>query len=113
MSALILVIPRIAVKWYALGLSLGVADHNLDNIKHSPNNGPEECCRMMLQKWRNGYGCVPITWDGLLPVVQKMVGDDASSFIKKEILQWEEEEGKPLAKKPCKSEYPCCHCCQL
>ena len=110
LSALLLVVPRIAVAWYNVGLKLGAKDFTLNIIEQDHKGDQEKCCRVMLQKWLNARqdcGDCPRTWDALLPVVQNVVGCQASAFIKKEILNWKVEEGEPMEQGPVESECVC------
>ena len=104
---------RIAVSWYAMGLKLGAKDFTLNLTEQSHSGDPLKCCREMLQNWLNGKqdcGDCLRTWDALLAVVQSVVGSEASAFIKREILKWE-EEGDPMEQGPAESEWSVHSCC--
>ena len=88
------VIPQLATEWNALGLELGAKGFTLVNIRVSNKDDPVKCCTDMLQNWLNGKqdcGNCPRTWNNFLPVVERVVGSEASTFIRKNILKWEEE----------------------
>ena len=80
--------------WYALGLELGAKEYALDLILQNHKYDHGKCCREMLLNWLLGKqdsGDCPRTWNDLLRVVESVVGSKASTFIKREILNWEEE----------------------
>ena len=75
-------------------MKLGAKYFALDNIEKNHNGDLEKCCKEMLQNWLNGKpncGNCSRTWDGLLPVVEKVVGSEISLFIKETVLNWEDE----------------------
>lgn len=89
-----------------MGLMLGAEDFTLEVTWQSHKGNPVDCCREMLENWLKGKqncGTCSRTWDAFLPVVESVVGSDASAFIKKNILNWEEEE--PVEHRPAESEF--------
>ena len=81
--------------WRALGLKLGAKDYTLDCIQQSHEGEPEKCCSEMLLNWLIGKqdcGDCPRTWNDLLKVIESEMGPEACAFIKKEILNWAEEQ---------------------
>lgn len=98
LNTLLPAIPRLTHSWDKLGLALGAKNFTLLNIKASSRDDLEKCCREMLQNWIDGkQGCGDClrTWNALLPVVQSVVGSEASDFIKSNILNWK-EDGEPM-----------------
>lgn len=98
---------RIAVSWYDLGLRLGAKYFTLNLVIQRHNGDPERCCSEMLQNWLNGKpdcGDCSRTWDDLLPMVQMVVGSEASSFIRMNVLNWE-EVGEAMEQETAESKY--------
>ena len=54
-----------SLKWYNLGLRLGLQVFVLDAIKIRCNNDPAECLREMLREWLK-QGSPPPTWEELV-----------------------------------------------
>lgn len=93
LNSLIKVIPRLAAKWFDLGLALGAKDFTLKNIK-TDKVDCEECCKEMLHNWCNGKpdcGSLEVTWETLLDKVESAVDSEASKYIRREILKIEDE----------------------
>ena len=104
LNALLPVVPRIAMPWYALGLKLGAKVYTLDSIQQNHKDDLVKCCHEMLLNWLIGKrdcGDLPRTWDCLLQVVESVVGSEASAFIKSKILNWEEQH---MEQRPAESE---------
>ena len=77
------------MSWYALGLKLGAKEYTLDSIQESHDDDHEKCCREMLLNWLLGKqdsGDCPKTWDDFLHKVESVVGSEASTFIRSNIL---------------------------
>ena len=99
LNALYPVLPRIAGSWYGLGMKLGAEHFTLNIIAQNHKGDLEKCCKEMLQNWLNGKpdcGNCSRTWDGLLPVVETVVGSEISCFIREKVLNWEEEGVVPM-----------------
>ena len=80
-------------------MELGAKDFTLNIIEQNHKGDSEKCCKEMLHNWLNGKtdcGNCSRTWDGLLPVVETVVGSETSFFIRKKVLNWEEEGLEPM-----------------
>ena len=91
-----------------MGLKLGAKDFTLNVTERNHKGDSQTCCTEMLQNWLNGKqdcGELSRRWDCLLQVVKSVAGSEASAFMKREILNWEEGEGEPMEQGTAKSEY--------
>ena len=55
----------VAVKWYDLGLELGISPDDLDVIKVAQKNMPTNCLLEVLKQWLSGVDPFP-TWKALV-----------------------------------------------
>ena len=57
----------VAAKWEDVALALHFEGHVLQNIRYDPHiHCIDTACREMFQKWLDGEGRQPVTWETLL-----------------------------------------------
>ena len=100
LNSLLPVIPRLAVRWFDLGLALGAKDFTLKGIDVTNKGDCEKCCKEMLHNWCNGKpdcGSLhhPVTWETLIDKVERAVNSEASMYIRREIVRIEDEANSP------------------
>ena len=82
----LIVVPRLASRWYDLGIQLGFKTFRLDTIRSNYGN-VEDHCRELFNAWLNGErfsGDLPRTWGSLLDAVERTVGPDTREEIELE-----------------------------
>ena len=59
------IIESIAAKWEEVALALHFEGHTLQNIRYDTRVQCVDACREMFQKWLDGDGSQPATWETL------------------------------------------------
>lgn len=83
----LMAVPRVAAKWYDLGLQLGFRDFRLNTIRSNYGN-VEDHCRELFSAWLNGErfsGDLPRTWAALLNAIKQVSGTDVMEEIEAEL----------------------------
>ena len=78
------VVLRVAAHWYHFGLSLGVEDYLLEDIKATERGEVQACCTDMLKRWLRGEqatGGEERSWSTVLGSVQRSLGQEAALSI--------------------------------
>lgn len=81
-----MVVPRIAARWYDLGVQLGFKGFRLDTIRSNYGN-VEDHCRELFNAWLNGErfsGDLPRTWASLMEAVERVGGSEVTEEIELE-----------------------------
>lgn len=61
------IIETVAARWEEVALELHFKGHMLQNIQYDPHiQCIDSACRVMLQKWLDGEGSQPVTWETLM-----------------------------------------------
>jgi ankyrin repeat protein/GTPase SAR1 family protein len=63
------IIQPATIKWYSIGLCLGIEDHLLSIIEADCPHSVEKCCRRMFSRWLchdRGTGGIPRTWQSVI-----------------------------------------------
>ena len=83
------VIPRIAVKWYDIGIQLNIPSYRLDNIRNETDHITQQCLQM-LQMWlqrssnaENKSHCP--TWENMYKAMIAIEMIAAAETLKKDI----------------------------
>ena len=56
----------VAAKWEEVALALHFEDHTIQNIRYDTRIQCVDACREMFQKWLDGEGSQPVTWETLM-----------------------------------------------
>ena len=59
-----------APKWLILGDLLEFETKTLENIEQKCGKIPNLCCREIFQRWINGEGVQPCSWEKLIDLVE-------------------------------------------
>ena len=82
------VIPRIAVKWYDIGIQLNIPSFKLDNIRNETDHVTQRCLQMLqmwLQRSSNAEKSRRPTWDNMYTAMIAIELIAAADTLKKEI----------------------------
>ena len=82
------VIPRIAVKWYDIGIQLNIPSYKLDNIRNKTDHVTQRCLQMLqmwLQRSSNAEKSCRPTWDNMYRAIIAIELIAAADTLKKEI----------------------------
>ena len=60
------IIETVAARWEDVALELHFEGHTLQNIQYDTRIQCIEACRKMFQKWLDGEGRQPVTWETLM-----------------------------------------------
>ena len=61
------IIETVAAKWEEVALALHFEGNAIQNIQYDPHiRCIDSACRVMLQKWLDGEGHLPVTWETLM-----------------------------------------------
>ena len=93
-------VPRVAPKWYDLGLALDINPFVLDGVAHQQEKADRP--REMFAKWLEGSpgtGCQPRTWQTVLDAVGMICGSAAMEDIRTAV----QKPRIPTARKSCTS----------
>ena len=82
------VIPRIAVKWYDIGMQLKIPSYKLDNIRNETDHITQRCLQMLqmwLQRSSNAEKSHRPTWENMYNAMIAIELIAAAETLKKEI----------------------------
>ena len=82
------VIPRIAVKWYDVGIQLNIPSYKLDNIRNETDHITQRCLQMLqmwLQRSSNVEKSRCPTWENMYNAMIAVELIAAAETLKKEI----------------------------
>ena len=60
------IIETVAARWEEIALELHFEGHTLQNVRYNTRIQCIDACREMFQKWLDGEGRQPVTWETLM-----------------------------------------------
>jgi len=60
------IIETVAARWEEVALALHFEGHTIQNIRYDTRFQCVDACREMFQKWLDGEGSQPVTWETLM-----------------------------------------------
>ena len=81
-------VPRLSIKWYAIGLGLGLSPQQLEEVQDNRPGDRDGCLKDVLMMWEdNATDDKPYTWATMLDVLRsgKVGGKDFSMLLSKNL----------------------------
>ena len=81
-------VPRLSIKWYAIGLGLGLIPQQLEEVQDNRPDDRDGCLKDVLMMWEdNATDDKPYTWATMLDVLRywKVGGKDFSILLSKSL----------------------------
>ena len=77
------VVKEVSTDWEKLGLALHFRGEIIREQRHLQ---PEAACRIILQRWLNGDGQQPASWDTLLDCLEDIDHGTLAGYLRKEVV---------------------------
>ena len=77
------VVKEVSTDWEKLSLALHLRGEIIREQRHFQ---PEAACRAILQRWLNGDGRQPATWDTLLDCLEDIGHGTLAGYLRKEVV---------------------------
>ena len=77
------VVKEVSTDWEKLALALHLRGEIIREQRHFQ---PEAACRNILQRWLNGDGQQPATWDTLLDCLEDIGHGTLAGYLRKEVV---------------------------
>ena len=77
------VVKEVSTDWEKLALALHLRGEIIREQRHLQ---PEAACRTILQRWLNGDGRQPVTWDTLLDCLEDIGHGTLTGYLRKEVV---------------------------
>ena len=77
------VVKEVSTDWEKLALALHLRGEIIGEQRHFQ---PEAACRTILQRWLNGGGKQPATWDTLLGCLEDIGHGTLARYLRKEVV---------------------------
>ena len=77
------VVKEVSTDWEKLALALHLRGEIIREQRHFQ---PEGACRTILQRWLNGDGQQPATWDTLLDCLEDIGYSTLAGYLRKEVV---------------------------
>ena len=76
------VVKEVSTDWEKVALALRLSGEIIREQRHFQ---PEAACRTILQRWLNGEGRQPVTWDTLLDCLEDIGHGTLAGYLRKEV----------------------------
>ena len=77
------VVKEVSTDWEELALALHLRGEIIREQRHFQ---PEAACHNILQRWLNGDGQQPVTWDTLLDCLEDIGHGTLAGYLRKEVV---------------------------
>ena len=81
---IVVLVPRLSIKWHAIGLGLGLSPQQLEEVQDNRPDDIDGCLKDVLMLWEdNATDDKPYTWATMLDVLRskKIRGEEFADYL--------------------------------
>ena len=78
-------VEKVSANWEELALALHFDGEVIRAVERNQHFQVEACCRTILQRWLDGEGLQPVTWETLLEALVDIEHDTLARDLRREL----------------------------